>query len=130
MKTKLGVLAAALLCLAPPLAAHHGWNFVYDGKKPVTVKGVITKIEWTNPHIHFYVDSTDEKGAVTSWNFEMASPLALERNGWSRRDLPVGAHVTVAGFGGTVEMIRAVAGSITLADGRLLFGDAQPGQPD
>lgn len=120
MKTKLGVLAATLVCLAPPLAAHHGWTFEYDGAKPVMVKGTLTRLEWTNPHIHFYVDSTDDNGTVTSWNFEMASPLALQRHGWTRKTLPIGAQLTVGGFGGKAVTTRAVANSIIM-DGKQLF---------
>src|SRR5918999_5820899 len=95
MKMKLWVLMAGFaLCLAAPVAAHHSWTADYDGGKPVTVKGVVTKVEWTNPHTHFYIDSKDEKGTVTAWNFEMASTLALERSGWSRKTLQVGDQVT------------------------------------
>lgn len=128
MRMKLGVLVAGLglFCLAAPIAAHHSWTSDYDGDKPVTVKGVVTKVEWTNPHVHIYVDSTDEKGTVTSWNFEMASTLSLERGGWSRRTLSVGAEVTIGGFGGGAVTERAIAGSITTADGRALF----VGEPD
>jgi hypothetical protein len=121
MKTTFGLLVAGLLYLGVPIAAHHSWAYEYDGDKPVTVKGTVTKVEWTNPHMHFYVDSTDEKGNLTSWNFEMASPLALERNGWSRKTLPVGAQVTVGGFEGRAVPVRAVASSITTADGTKLF---------
>jgi uncharacterized protein DUF6152 len=123
MRRKLGVLVVGfvLACLAVPLAAHHSWTAEYDAKKPITVKGVVTKVEWTNPHTHFYVDSTDEKGTVTSWNFEMASTLALERGGWSRKALPVGVQVTITGFGGRSVMERAIASSIITADGKELF---------
>ena len=129
MRIKLGVLVAGLglFWLVAPIAAHHSWTSDYDGGKPVTVKGVVTKVEWTNPHTHIYVDSTDEKGAVTSWNFEMASTLSLERGGWSRRTLEVGAEVTVGGFGGRAVTERAIAGSIATADGRELFV-GKPGQ--
>ena len=129
MRVKLGILGAdvGLFCLAAPLAAHHSWTADYDGGKPVTVKGVVSKVEWTNPHTHFYVDVTDEKGTVTTWNFEMASTLSLERGGWSRKTLPVGTQVTIGGFGGRAVTIRAIASSITLADGKALFV-GKPGQ--
>jgi hypothetical protein len=120
MHRTLGMITA-LLWLAAPVAAHHGWQFDYDVKKPVTVKGVVTKIEWTNPHIHVYLDSKDDKGVVTPWNFEMASPLALERGGWSRRSLPIGSEVTIGGYGGKAVLERAICGSITLGDGKKLF---------
>ena len=121
-------IAVLMLTAVWPLAAlaHHSFSAEYDRDKPVTVKGTVTKIEWTNPHIHFYVDSTDDKGTVTSWNFEMASPLALQRGGWTRKTLPVGAQVTVAGFSGRAVTERAVANSIVL-DGKPLFVGT-PGQ--
>ena len=92
MRTKLRmrVIGFSLFCMAAPVAAHHSWTAEYDGGKPVSVKGVITKVEWTNPHTHFYVETKDEKGTVTTWNFEMASTLSLERGGWSRKTLQVG----------------------------------------
>lgn len=123
MRRQLSVLVVGLglFCLAAPVVAHHSWTSDYDANKPVTVQGVVTKLEWTNPHTHFYVDSTDESGAVTSWNFEMASTLSLERAGWSRRTLPLGLEVTVVGFGGRSVTERAIASSITTADGRELF---------
>ena len=128
MRVKLGVLVAGigLFCLAAPIAAHHSWTADYDGGKPVSVTGTVTKVEWTNPHTHFYVDVTDANGNVTSWNFEMASTLSLERGGWTRRTLPVGAEVTVGGFGGRAVTERAIAGSITM-DGKALFV-GKPGQ--
>ena len=123
-----GILTAvALCCLAAPLAAHHSWTADYDSAKPVTVKGVVTKVEWTNPHTHFYIESKDEKGTVTTWNFEMASTLALERGGFTRKTLPVGTEVTISGFSGRAVATRAVASSITLADGTALFVP-KPGQ--
>jgi hypothetical protein len=128
MKMKFAGLLAGLglFCLAAPIGAHHSWTAEYDGNKPVTVKGVVTKVEWTNPHTHFYIESKDEAGTVTTWNFEMASTLSLERGGWSRKTIQVGDQVTIGGFGGKAVTTRAVASSITTADGRALVG--KPGQ--
>jgi DNA/RNA endonuclease YhcR with UshA esterase domain len=123
MRMKFGVLAAglALSCLTIPVFAHHSWTAEYDAKKPVTVNGVVTKVEWTNPHTHFYVDSTDENGKVTNWNFEMASTPALERSGWSRKTLPIGTKVTVTGFGGREVLQRAIVTSFKGPDGKEFF---------
>jgi hypothetical protein len=123
MKTKFGVILAALgvVALTVPALAHHSWPVEYDAKKPVTVKGVVSKVEWTNPHTHFYVDVKDDKGQVTTWNFEMASTLALERSGWTRKTLPVGETVTVGGFGGRAVTSRAIANSIVNSAGKSLF---------
>jgi hypothetical protein len=123
MKTKRAALAigAALFALAAPLAAHHSWTADYDAAKPVKAQGVVTKVEWTNPHTHFYLEEKDANGNVTEWNFEMASTPALERGGFSRKTLPVGTQVTISGFGGRAVTTRAIAQSITTADGRSLF---------
>src|SRR5678816_1938030 len=128
MRTKLGMLAVGtgLLRQSAPLAAPHSWTAHYAGSKPITDKGVVSKVEWTNPHTHFYVDVKDDKGNVTTWNFEMASTLALERGGWSRKTLPVGTEVTIGGFGGRAVTERAIASSMVTADGRNLFV-AKPG---
>ena len=120
MGIKVTVMIAALW-LAVPVGAHHSWTADYDGGKPVTVKGVVTKVEWTNPHTHFYIEAKDDKGVVTMWNFEMASTLALERSGWSRKTLQAGDQVTITGFGGRAVTERAIAQTITTADGRSLF---------
>ena len=116
-------ISTAVLCvlLSATAAAHHSWTADYDAKKAVTVSGVVTKVEWTNPHTHFYIESKDEKGDVTEWNFEMASTLALERSGWSRKTLQPGDRVTITGFGGRAVTERAIAQTITTADGRALF---------
>ena len=120
MKVALRILVVTVALVAP-LAAHHSWTADYDAGKPVAVKGTVTKVEWTNPHTHFYVDSKDDKGEVTSWNFEMASTVAIERCGWSRKTLQVGDQVTITGFGGRAVTQRAIAQTITTADGKALF---------
>jgi hypothetical protein len=123
MTMKRGILAIVfgILGLTVPIAAHHSWTAEYDSQRPVTVKGVVAKVEWTNPHTHFYVDSTDSSGKVTHWNFEMASTPALERGGWSRKTLPIGTQVTVEGFAGRSVPERAIVTSFKGPDGKDFF---------
>ena len=125
MKPKLGILVAGLvlLCSAVPVAAHHAFAGQYDANKPLTLKGVVTKVEWMNPHARFYIDVKDDKGTVTNWNFELASPNALIRSGWSRKSLNVGDVVTVKGFAAKSGATMANARSVTLADGRSVFSE-------
>jgi hypothetical protein len=121
MKIGVLVLGLAIAALAVPVSAHHSWTAEYDAKKPITVKGVVSKVEWTNPHTHFYIDATDASGKVTTWNFEMASTPALERGGWSRKTLPVGTQVVVEGFAGRSVAERAIVTSFKGADGKEFF---------
>jgi Family of unknown function (DUF6152) len=88
MKASFASLVAGVVLLAPAAAlAHHSFAAEYDVKKPVTLKGVVTKVEWTNPHARFYIDVKDESGKVTNWNLELASPNVLVRQGWNRHSL-------------------------------------------
>src|ERR1044072_197567 len=100
MKLRVLVLGLALSALAVPVFAHHSWTAEYDAKKPIKVSGVVSKVEWTNPHTHFYVDVTDGSGKVTTWNFEMASRPALETGGGYRKRLTVGTEGIDEGFAG------------------------------
>ena len=106
-----------------PVQAHHSWTSEYDANKKVEVKGLVTKVEWTNPHVHIYIDSTDNSGQTTAWNFEMASVLSLERGGWSRRTINIGDTITIEGFGGRAVTERAIASAIRTDDGQSLFVD-------
>ena len=106
-----------------PVQAHHSWTSEYDANKKVEVKGLVTKVEWTNPHVHIYIDSTDSTGQTTAWNFEMASVLSLERGGWSRRTINIGDTITIEGFGGRAVTERAIASAIRTDDGQSLFVD-------
>jgi hypothetical protein len=126
-KLRAGTLAAlfGVLCTVIPVLAHHSFSVEYDANKPVKFEGVVTKIEWTNPHARVYVDVTDPKGTVHNWNLELASPSALARNGWSSRTLKIGDRVKVDGFEGRAEnTYRLNAKSIVLPDGRSLFSGA------
>jgi hypothetical protein len=131
MKTIVGFLAAALgVCSAPvPALAHHSFAVEYDQEKPVEGTGVLSKVEWTNPHMRIYVDCTDDKGVVTTWNLELGSPNSVLRRGWTKNDIKVGEKITFKGFAGRVVTTRSVADSITLADGRSFTGaSGAPGQ--
>jgi hypothetical protein len=89
MRYRIGVFAAVAALLATGTAmAHHSFAAEYDANKPVTLKGTVTKVEWTNPHARFYVDVKDASGQVTNWNLELASPNVLVRNGWTRSRSP------------------------------------------
>ena len=126
MRTKFGVLVAAfsLFCSGGALVAHHSFSTEYDGSKTFNLKGAVSKVEWTNPHVRFYVDVVDESGKAITWNMELASPSALARNGWTSRTLKVGDQVTVQGYAAKVAANRGNVRSVVLADGRSLFGGA------
>ena len=110
--------------------AHHSFTTEYDGNKTFNIKGTISKVEWTNPHVRFYVDTT-ENGKTVTWNMELASPSALVRNGWTSRTLKVGDTVTVTGYAAKVAAYRGDARSVITVDGRSLFGGASDdGRPD
>ena len=74
---------AGMLLSAAPVMAHHAFSAEFDAKKPVTIRGFVTKVEWTNPHVWVYLDVKDEAGKVTTWAFESISPNALARQGWT-----------------------------------------------
>ena len=99
MKMKLAALAAGvgLLLGSGSVIAHHSFAAEFDANNPINFKGVVTKIEWMNPHTYFYVDVTEPDGTVVNWGLEMGSPNGLMRQGWTRNTMKVGDVVTVEG---------------------------------
>src|SRR5436190_4431074 len=124
--TRAFIIGAAVLCQAGLAFAHHSFSAEYDINKVLVLKGVITRVEWTNPHVRFYVDVKDDKGVVTNWDLELMSLNTLTRAGWNKYDLKVGDNVTVTAYLAIDGSKRGNArGNITLADGRqVMAGDA------
>jgi hypothetical protein len=122
MRAKWAVLVAGLGLFVPavPVLAHHSFGAEYDAKQPVTLKGTVTKFEWTNPHARFYIDVKDENGKVTNWNLELASPNVLGRSGWTRHSLNIGDVITVTGSRAKDGASMANAQRVTLADGKVV----------
>ena len=99
MRVKFGVLLAGLglLAGAVPLLAHHSFAAEYDAKKPIKISGVVTKMEWMNPHARFYVDVKGPDGKVVNWNFELGAIPVLLKQGWRKDSLKQGDQITVEG---------------------------------
>jgi len=112
-----GLLAAVfgVFLAVTPVAAHHSFSAEYDSKKQVTLKGIVTKVEWMNPHVYFYLDVTDDAGNITNWSFEMGPPNGLERSGWTRNTMKVGDEVIVEGTLAKDGAKQANARSVTMA---------------
>jgi hypothetical protein len=122
MKAVRSILAASLVVWAvAPVQAHHSFAAQYDANKPVTLKGTVTKVEWTNPHARFYIDVKDGDGKVVNWNLEIASPNYLKRAGWSSTSLKQGDEVTVEGSLARSGANMANASTVTFADGTRVF---------
>lgn len=114
-------LLGGLMLLGSAASAHHTFIAQYDPDKPATLTGVVTRVEWTNPHARFYIDVAGENGEVVNWNLELASPNVLRRYGWTGRSLQPGDRVTVDASLARNGSNMANALTVTLADGRKIF---------
>ena len=115
-------LTLAVFAFSHNLPAHHSFAAQYDSTKPITLTGTVAKIDWTNPHMHFYVDVKDASGRVTQWTFEGFPPNMLVRQGWKRDvSMKPGDIVTVSGWQARAEPNTAAARAVTWADGRKLI---------
>ena len=123
MKRSLAALltASALLASGLSLAAHHSFAAQYDSKKPITLTGTVTRLEWANPHIYFYMDVTEAGGARANWAIEAMAPSVLYRAGWRKDSVKANDMVTVNGFLARDGSKLVNLQSALLADGRNLF---------
>jgi hypothetical protein len=118
------VLAAAggVLLGAVSLAAHHAASTAYDVDKKITLRGTVTRVEWANPHVFYYLDVRDDAGKVTNWAIESSTPNQLYRRGWRKDDLRIGEEVTLADSSPARNgSPRAYGGTLTLGNGRTIF---------
>jgi hypothetical protein len=118
--SKAGAYAACVI-LSVTASAHHSVSVEFDPGQRQTFEGVVTNVEWTNPHVYFYADIKDRDGKTANWAFEAAGPNQLLRLGWSRNLLKIGDRVTVVGCPARGGARVASARSVTVADGRKMF---------
>ncbi|HEX5228463.1 MAG TPA: DUF6152 family protein [Bryobacteraceae bacterium] len=127
----IAIASLGLLASAAPMWAHHAFAAEFDATKPVKLRGVVTKMEWINPHAWIHIDVKNADGTVTSWMVEGGSPNTLLRNGFTKNSLPVGTEIIVDGYQSKDESNKMNGRDITFPDGRKLFvGSANTGAPE
>jgi len=123
--------AAAGLGAALPSSAHHSFAAEFDADSPIALTGIVTKVEWRNPHTFFYIDVETEDGQFENWALEMGSPNGLMRRGWTRDSLQIGDEVSVEGSRAWDGTAKGNVRSVVLSSGERLFaGSSQPDTDD
>ena len=131
MQTRLFLAAAGVFMLAgAPVVAHHAFAAEFDGAKPVTLRGTVTKMEWINPHAWLHMEVKGPDGKAVAWAVEGGAPNALLRRGWNKNSVPPGTQIIVEGFRAKDGSNRANGREATLANGQKLFlGSSGTGAP-
>jgi len=132
-KTSFAIAITGFSMLISPLPslAHHSFMAEFDGRKPFTVTGVVTRIDWENPHVFFYLDTKNEDGGIVKWSFQTATPIALTHRGWKRGTVKVGDRITVRAYLAKRGSNFAAARSVLMPDGQTVFtGSMDDGGPD
>jgi len=125
MRAKLTLAVVAVLLAAIPVAAHHSFAAEYDASALVTLTGVVTKVDWTNPHAYIYIDVKDETGKVINWGMEGYPPNTLTRTGFTRHIVKEGDTITITAYRARDNAARAAAREVTTSDGKKYnFGPA------
>ena len=125
------IFVFCVLLSAAPAMAHHAFATEFDAKKPVTMRGFVTKIEWTNPHVWFYLNIKNEQGVIENWGFEMGGPSGLQAQGWTRNTMKLGDELVVNGSLARNGSKRVNARNVTLAStGEKLGAASSEGRVD
>jgi Family of unknown function (DUF6152) len=119
VKAAVWIAGMMLLLMAPAVNAHHSVS-MYDMEHPSTYKGVVNRIEWTNPHAYVYLDVKDDKGQVTEWAMEINSPNFLRHNGWTSTTVKPGDIITCTGGAAKSGAKTMRCTSVVLGDGLVL----------
>jgi hypothetical protein len=129
--TGVGIVGVLLLTGAAAVFAHHSFAAEFDASKPMKLTGLVTKVEWQNPHTFFYIDVTDTATRkVTNWAIELGSPNGLMRQGWTRNTLKIGDIVSVEGsLARTGEPLGNARIVILTSTGQRLFGASSQTTP-
>ncbi|HYR90833.1 MAG TPA: DUF6152 family protein [Terriglobia bacterium] len=134
MRTKLAIMVSGagvvLLLAVVPAWAHHAFAAEFDANQPVKFKGVVTRMEWTNPHVWIHLDVKQPDGTIEKWSVEAGTPNVLFRRGFTKDALKAGTEIVVDGYRSKDGTRRANGRDLTLPDGRVLFlGASSPDAP-
>ena len=130
--TKFAVAFGILMLIAVPLFAHHPFSAEFDQKKPVTLSGVVTKVDWENPHTYLHANVLQPDGTTQTWSFEMGSVIGLKKAGWTKTTVKPGDMVMIEGWLARSKSKPTTANmkAIRLPDGRELSGASSNGNTD